>query len=181
MHNTRTDVFAFRNSGLEAFLCADVGAEPNGSDLNVLSMIARLDRDPWEEALGWASLPRPAAVEQLACAIGQMLLVPSALAGAHVTAARLVQLLPASAPMTRQAGPAKANPAAVPGWLPITMLYCAMAVGMTLSALLAPRPPKSVDTASEAALMVPGSGKAPIVQVEPAAGSAAVPAGPLIR
>lgn len=42
MQATAPNVFALKNSGLDAFLYADVGAERNGSALTILSMIARL-------------------------------------------------------------------------------------------------------------------------------------------
>ena len=180
MQTAYRDVFALKNSGLEAFLYGDVGAEPNGSALTVLSMIARLGRDPWEEAAGLATLTRVGAIERLAQSIDQMPLATSALADRRATAARLVQLLPATTPGTRQSGPAKAGAAAVPGWLPMTTLYCALAFGMTLSALLAPRPSQAVDTASAPALMAPGPAKVPSVRTEPVAGPAA-PAAPHIR
>ena len=58
MQTTHPNIFALKNSGLDAFLYADVGTEPNGSTLTILSMIARLGRDPWAEAANWATLPR---------------------------------------------------------------------------------------------------------------------------
>lgn len=50
MQTTRSDVFALKKSGLEAFLYADVGIEANGSMLTILSLLARLGKDPWTEA-----------------------------------------------------------------------------------------------------------------------------------
>ncbi len=92
MQPTHPNVFALKNSGLDAFLYADVGAELNGSTLTILSMIARLGRDPWVEAARWATLPRAGAIEGLVQSIAQMPLVPSALVEIRTTAARLVQL-----------------------------------------------------------------------------------------
>ncbi len=54
----KADVFALKNSGLEAFLLAEVGTEWNGSGLTVLSLLARLGKDPWAEAATWSKLPR---------------------------------------------------------------------------------------------------------------------------
>ena len=42
------DVFVFKNSGLNAFLFAEVGTELNGSPLTILSVLARLGQDPWD-------------------------------------------------------------------------------------------------------------------------------------
>ena len=94
MQAMRADVFALKNSGLDAFLYADVGAEVNGSALTILSMLARLGKDPWAEAARWAALPTGAVIDSLAQSIAQMPLAPSGLASARIISARLVQLLP---------------------------------------------------------------------------------------
>ncbi len=117
MQATHSNVFALKNSGLEAFLYADVGAEPNGSALTVLSMIARLGRDPWAEAARRATLPAAGAIYNLAQT--QMPLVQSGLAETCTTAARLVQLLPATTTGASHGHAAKAEAPAVPGWLPM--------------------------------------------------------------
>ena len=174
------NVFALKNSGLDAFLHADVGAELNGSALTVLSMIARLGRDPWAKAASWAALPQAGAIESLAQGIVQMPLVPSALAEARATDARLVQLLPATAPGARQGGAAKAEASSVPEWMPVTILYCAMIFGMALSALLAPKPSQAVATLAGQPVAAPraaGAGEAPLVRDEPAARLAAARSG----
>lgn len=183
MQTTHPNVFALKNAGLDAFLYANVGAELNGSALTILSMIARLGRDPWAEAARWATLPRAGAIESLAQSIAQMPLVPSALVETRVTAARLVQLLPAKTPGVSQGGAAKAETPSVPGWVPITILYCAMAFGLAISALLMPKPPQVVSTLTEQPVAVPGTastgtGAAPHVHDEPVARPAAALPGP---
>ena len=157
MQATHPNVFALKNSGLNVFLYADVGAEPNGSPLTVLSMIARLGGDPWAEAARWAALPRAGAVESLAQSIAQMPLASSALAQARVTAERLAQLLPATAPGALQGGAAKVEAQSVSEWLPVTIIYLATVFGMALSAVLAPKPSQAVATATEQPLVVPGA------------------------
>ena len=57
---------------LDRFLPATVGIERGGMNLSVLSMLARLDRDPWAEAARLARLPRAAAAASLADAIANM-------------------------------------------------------------------------------------------------------------
>lgn len=47
------------------FLFAPIGEEKNGMLLRVVSALARLDLDPWQEAANLARLPRPAATERL--------------------------------------------------------------------------------------------------------------------
>ena len=39
-----------RKSEFDSFLCAPIGEERNGMLLSVLSALARLDVDPWQEA-----------------------------------------------------------------------------------------------------------------------------------
>lgn len=173
MQPTHSDVFALKNSGLQAFLYADIGAELNGSALTILSMIARLDRDPWAEAARWATLPRAGAIESIAQSIAQMPLVPSALAETRATAARLVQLLPARASGAGQGGAAKAQAPAVAEWLSITILYSAMAVGMALSALSMPQPSQTVAPTTERPVTARGAaGTVPPAHGEPVAAPA---------
>ena len=157
MQRTYPDAFALKNSGLDAFLYADVGTELNGSPLTILSVLARLGQDPWAEAAKWAALPRAGVVESLAQSIARMPLVPSALSQTRATAERLVQLLPATTQNDQQQRVAKATPPVVPGWVPITILYCVLAVGMALSALLAPKPPQAAATAAVHPMAVPGA------------------------
>ncbi len=151
------DAFALKNSGLDAFLYADVGAELNGSALTILSVIARLGHDPWAEAARWAALPRAGVIEGLAQGIAQMPLAPSALAEARVTAERLVQLLPATTPGGPQDRAAKAEASSLPEWVPVTIFYCAMAFGMAVSAFLTPKPSQSVATPTEQPVGAPGA------------------------
>lgn len=88
------DVFALANTGLEAFLCGEVGTELNGSTLTIMSALARLDFDPWAEAARWSRLPRAATIDRLAGLIVQMPLCPQSLGEARGTAIRLTNLLP---------------------------------------------------------------------------------------
>jgi hypothetical protein len=46
----------------DEFLCAPIGADRNGTGLSVLSALARLNVDPWQEATSLARMPREAAV-----------------------------------------------------------------------------------------------------------------------
>lgn len=140
MQATPPDVFALKNSGLEEFLYADVGMELNGSRLTILSVLSRLDKDPWAEAAGWAALPTDAAIDGLSQSIAQMPLAPAALAGSHDIAARLVRLLPGKPWQAGLAQVGGARPAAAtPNLSPITAIWWGFVVWMVLSELLAPR------------------------------------------
>lgn len=131
----RHQVFALQDSGLQAFLYADVGTEPNGFPLTILSMLARLGHDPWTQAASWAAMPRAAAIDGLSQSIVQMPLVPAALAGSRDIAARLVQLLPLN---TRHASPVERGGAAPAGLTgrPAMMIWCGIAAGIGLSLML---------------------------------------------
>jgi hypothetical protein len=127
---SHADAFALKNSGLNEFLFAEVGTEANGSSLTILSVLARLGRDPWAEAAGWAQLPRASIVDRLADCISQMPLRPQALAEARTTAARLILLLPARAqpfPKGDSMADKKSN---TPRWVPVAIFLAALALGI---------------------------------------------------
>jgi hypothetical protein len=121
-----SDAFALKNSGLNEFLFAEVGTEVNGSPLTILSVLARLGRDPWAEAGGWTKLPKATTVDRLADCISRMPLCPQALADARATATRLVQLLPSQAQPVRGSVSAARRKSMVPGWIPIAVFFAAI-------------------------------------------------------
>jgi hypothetical protein len=78
----------------DAFLFAPVGDDKSGMLLSVLSALARLDVDPWQEAADLARLPGGAATERLTSLIAAL---PDQLASQpdpETIAARLIALLP---------------------------------------------------------------------------------------
>ena len=157
MQATSFHAFALKNSGLDAFLYADVGTELNGSTLTILSVLARLGKDPWEKAVGWVTLPRAAAIDDLSQSIAQMPLAPSVLATSRDIAARALQLLPGKPPqlgMTAQAGGAK-QAAAMPQWF----TWCFLAVWMLLN-LLVTHNPASNGAQNQPSVVVAGSNSA---------------------
>jgi hypothetical protein len=109
------DVFALSRSDLNYFLYSEVGTGPDGMSLTVLSALARLGMDPWQEAERLAKLSRAAAIDGLARLIATMPASRWPLAEAVEIAARLVLLLP-------QAGAdAAARPAVASGWLGVLL------------------------------------------------------------
>ncbi len=82
------------DTGLGAFLFSAIGRDVNGSDVTVLSMLARLNKDPWVEAASLADVSRPVASARLASDIAQMPLTDDALSAAPARATVLVDLLP---------------------------------------------------------------------------------------
>jgi hypothetical protein len=91
---TSSDAFALRRSGLNEFLFASVGTEPNGMALSVLSLFARLGDDPWKEAGKLVGMRKGEAIESLAQTIVRMPRSVWTLPDATTIAARLVALLP---------------------------------------------------------------------------------------
>jgi len=92
-----SDVFALQRSGLNDFLFASVGTEPNGTTLSLLSVFARLGTDPWGEAGRLAGLPAPEAITSLARTLSGMPTSVWALPDATTIATRLIALLPTRA------------------------------------------------------------------------------------
>jgi hypothetical protein len=81
-------------SEFEKFLYAAVGEDHNGMPLTVLSALARVDVDPWEEAAILTRLPEDRAVTQLACLLGALRDAPRACPDPARIAAPLIALLP---------------------------------------------------------------------------------------
>lgn len=79
---------------LDKFLFAAVGAEQNRVPLSMVSVLARLGLDPWEEAGRLSSLDRPEAREQLARLIAELPDSRRPLAEAREIARGLVEQLP---------------------------------------------------------------------------------------
>jgi hypothetical protein len=78
----------------DEFLLAPIGDDHTGMQLSVLSALARLDVDPWDEAAALALLAPDAATRKLAAMIAALPAGPSARQDAATIAARLIALLP---------------------------------------------------------------------------------------
>jgi hypothetical protein len=126
---SHSDAFALKNSGLNEFLFAEVGSEMNGSQLTILSVLARLGKDPWAEAARLARLPMSSTIDDLASSIAQMPLCPLALIDARTTAARLILLLPSQAQSfsKRVALPIGKS---TPRWVPAAIFLTSLAFGI---------------------------------------------------
>ena len=80
-------------SEFDDFLFAPI-EERNGLPLSVVSLLARMDLDPWQEAASLAGLPAEAAAQRLTSLLGLLPDPPMQQPDPRATAARLVQLLP---------------------------------------------------------------------------------------
>jgi len=84
-------------SEFDAFLFAPVGDDKNGMLLSVLSALARLDVDPWQEAANLARSPGNIAIERLTSLIAALPGRPTSPPEPETIAARLIALLPSRA------------------------------------------------------------------------------------
>jgi len=103
---TRCTSIAPLGSQFDSFLFAPIGEERNGTLLSVVSALARLDVDPWEEATELSRLPGDTATQRLASLIAALPEGTSAHLDSQSIAARLIALLPcrvASNSSTREA------------------------------------------------------------------------------
>ena len=135
-----TDAFAFRQSGLNEFLFAPVGAEANGMTLSLVSVFARLGNDPWPEAGRLAKLPKSEATESLARSITSMPTSIWPLQAATAIAARLIALLPTQSSVPRRSPPASAYGVKAGPFLTIAVVLvcvaCVVAFGSRVFTLL---------------------------------------------
>lgn len=122
-------IFLTRRPQLDRFLHATIGTERNGMDLSVLSVLARLGKDPWTEAARLAGLPRAAAADSLAVTIAGLPAGSQSQAHARMVALCLVPLLP------DQALPVPDTMAAI--WYRNDRRTVTLLAGATLSAALA--------------------------------------------
>jgi hypothetical protein len=133
---TQARPFALPPSELNEFLLAEIGTQPNGLVLTVLSLLARAGRDPWNEAERLAMLSRESAIESITVAIAAspVCLVPEC--NPAIVAARLAARLP-QPPQASWSGAAYANAIAViPPWVGLTVV--AISLGAMLLAPFRP-------------------------------------------
>jgi len=79
------------------FLFASIGNDQNGPLLSVVSALARLDVDPWKEAVDLARMPKEQAKERLTSLIASLPEGATASLSPKVVAANLIALLPRAA------------------------------------------------------------------------------------
>lgn len=78
----------------DAFLFAPLGEDRNGLPLSMVSLLARMDLDPWKEAACLADLPAEAAARKLALLLIGQPVASSTQADPDRSATRLIALLP---------------------------------------------------------------------------------------
>jgi hypothetical protein len=78
----------------DAFLFAPVGEDRNGLPLSIVSLLGRMDLDPWLEAASLAEQPAEAAVQRLAALLAALPVPSLKRTDPGAVAARLIALLP---------------------------------------------------------------------------------------
>ena len=89
----RSGSYSALGSEYDNFLFASIGIEPSGMLLSVVSLLGRMDLDPWEEAARLAGLSAHAAAQKLASFL-RALPNPVPQLDTDGVAARLIALLP---------------------------------------------------------------------------------------
>jgi hypothetical protein len=85
---------AFLSTEYNDFLFAAIGTDASGTYLTVVSVLARLDLDPWAEAAKFARMPGGIATQKLAELLSRFPEIPLARTDSAKVAARLTALLP---------------------------------------------------------------------------------------
>jgi hypothetical protein len=96
------------STAFNRFLYAGVGDDKNGMELTLLSVFARQDVDPWEQAADLSRLPGEAAIRVLATLL-DALPGQESLDERRARAARLIVLLPQPAEIRRSETPPRAK------------------------------------------------------------------------
>ena len=110
----------------DGFLLAPVGEERNGMTLSVLSALARLGVDPWEETAALAAMPRDRARQRLAALIATTTKALASALNSDLVAARLIELLPTASGSRTAAPVAKTSSSSVIVLILIGLLLTAM-------------------------------------------------------
>ncbi len=146
---TRSAPASFLGSEFNDFLFAPIGEDGNKTLLSVLSGLARLDLDPWQEAAKLARLPVDAATQRLAGLIAELPDGAAAPRDAGTIAARLVALLPGRA---GPEAPLRETGLAIGGMANSRTLVYVVLMALVLGAfgLMANRPPSATGDAAPA-------------------------------
>jgi hypothetical protein len=130
---------SFFRSEFNDFLYALIGADRNEMPVTVLSALARLDLDPWEEAAQLSELPTNTATQRLATLLGRL---PGGrwAQDSLAIADRLIELLPRRR-SSKEPLPQKADGLREMANSTVAMLLICAALGITALIFAASREP----------------------------------------
>ena len=118
-----------RNPDFEQFLGAAVGEDGHGTSVSVLSMMARLDVDPWDEAAALATMNTAPAIKRLETLMGRFQDVRLSAPDRSNLARTLLAALPQRAKAEGTAVPSEqAQFAALPTGAPVFWLIAAVSI-----------------------------------------------------
>jgi hypothetical protein len=143
---------SFFRPEFDDFLYAAIGADRNEMPLSVLSALARLDLDPWQEAAELSELPKDTATQRLASLIARLPGGRWTPTDSRSIAHRLIELLPRrsspSVPLTEKTHghPKKARSLAA------KILICGALVGIALISVAICEPSSGADIAAAPAV-----------------------------
>ena len=132
------------DSEFNAFLFSPIGDDRNGMPLSVVSLLARRDLDPWQEAGSLAAMPVNVAIRRLESLIRALPDQPLTLPDSRTIATRLIALLPHPTdsgirPLAKQANTSDAA-ALAPGRRTVVVamvivIYMILLIGIQLATL----------------------------------------------
>ncbi len=123
--NPAASVSFFRPE-FDDFLYASIGAEGNEMPVSVLSALARLDVDPWQEAFELSELPASSAAQRLASLISRLPGGGWVQTDSQSIARRLIGLLPHSSGARVQVAQAVRGVPAMTNSRMVGILLCAV-------------------------------------------------------
>ncbi len=149
-------------SEYDAFLFAPIGEEKNGMLLSVVSALARLDIDPWQEAAKLARLPEATATQRLTSLIAALPDAAPPRRDPGRIAARLIALLPQVTAST--VGPPKPSPGGIVANRSPALVWAILVALMLASQWIGsrPQPPNhSADVPAATSGVTPSSKPSP--------------------
>jgi hypothetical protein len=118
-----------RDPAFERFLGAAVGDDGHGTSVSVLSMLARLDVDPWNEAAVLAAMKEAPAIKRLEALIGRFHDVTLAAPDRSKIARTLLDFLPRQVGPVGPAAPSdQAQFATLPSGAPVFWVIAALLI-----------------------------------------------------
>jgi len=115
----RMDFLRQGGTPFDQFLYAGVGEDRSGATVSVLSTLARLGLDPWDEAADLSDLPRAGARSRLGGLLARFGDVPALGSDHGSIAQRLIELLPKTSGRQSGRAPLLSSPAVLSGIGPI--------------------------------------------------------------
>jgi hypothetical protein len=140
---------SFFRPEFDDFLYAPIGADDGEMPLSVLSALARLDLDPWQEAAELCELPTGTAAQRLAALIARLPGGRWTLADSRAMADRLIELLPSPGRCAVPLAPKALVLREMTGSAIAKIVFCA-ALGITALIIVANRQSSSQDNRADA-------------------------------